>query len=672
MEGIKEDMNRNIKEGKRENEKAMQRVKNCIHTGHLTSLLAAICIVCMLCAGCGERKDEKTETAQSASDSDMVAASEDMATPQDIVDKDMVPVYGESIKDGTYSVTVDSSSSMFQVTACELHVEQGRMTAAMTMGGTGYLYVYMGLGEEAVQASESDYIAFTENADGTHTFTVPVEALDMGIDCTAFSRKKQKWYDRVLVFRADSLPQDAFAESMLTTVESLELSDGTYTVAVELSGGSGKAYVESPTTLTVKDGIAYATITWSSPNYDYMLLDGDEMYMPINTEGNAVFEIPVGMFDREIPVKASTSAMSTPHEIEYTLYFDSGTITSAAHSMELDYAEQFAVDYGEDGYIRITIAGTDRYLLVPEGLEIPEDLEEDVVVLQQPLSHMYLAATSAMDLIRATGGMASVSFSGTDADGWYIEEARQAMESGDIVYAGKYSAPDFEQLLAGQCDIAVESTMILHTPEIREQLEEVGIPVLIEHSSYESHPLGRMEWIKLYGVLLGREAEAEAYFDSQVAAVEDILEQESTGKTVAFFYITPNGAVNVRKPGDYVSKMIALAGGEYVFSDLADEEENSLSTMTIQMERFYEQAKDADCLIYNSTVDGELDSMKDLLAKSELFKDFKAVKNGNVWCTGRNMFQESTCIGVMISDIHTVLENESAEDSDLTYLHRIL
>lgn len=642
-----------------------------VHTGRQAVLVTAICIMGMLCAGCGRSKEQTTVDMDNASESDMVASSDDMATPQDIVDEDMVPVYGESIKDGIYPVTVDSSSSMFQITACELHVEQGRMTAAMTMGGTGYLYVYMGSGEEAVKASESDYIAFTENADGTHTFAVPVEALDMGIDCTAFSKKKEKWYDRVLVFRADSLPQSAFVEDMLTTAASLKLSDGTYTVAAELSGGSGRAYVESPAELTVKDGRAYATITWSSPNYDYMLVD-DEKYMPINTEGNAVFEIPVSVFDRAIPVKASTSAMSTPHEIEYTLYFDSGTIISAAHSMKLDYAEQFAVDYSEDGYIWITIAGTERYLLVPEGLEAPQNLEEGIVVLQQPLSHMYLAATSAMDLIRATGGMASVSFSGTDADGWYIEEARQAMESGDIVYAGKYSAPDFERLLAGHCDIAVESTMILHTPEIREQLEAVGIPVLIEHSSYESHPLGRMEWVKLYGVLLGREAEAEAYFDSQVAAVKDILEQESMGKTVAFFYITPNGAVNVRKSGDYVSKMIALAGGEYIFSDLTDEEENSLSTMTIQMESFYEQARDADCLIYNSTVDGELHSMEELLAKSELLRDFKAVKNGNVWCTGKNMFQESTCIGAMISDIHTVLENESAEDSDLTYLHRIL
>lgn len=340
-------------------------------------------------------------------------------------------------------------------------------------------------------------------------------------------------------------------------------------------------------------------------------------------------------------------------------------------SLELQYAEQFTVDYYDGGYALITIAETDRYMVIPEGMEEPEGLDADITVLKRPFDHIYLAATSAMDLIRAVDGLDFVAFSGAKEEDWYIEEAKAAMKNGDIRFAGKYNAPDFELLLEGGCNLAVESTMILHNPEIKEQLEQVGIPVLVERSSYENHPLGRMEWIKLYGVLLDREQEASDFFDRQAAAVSDVLEQEETGLTVAFFYVTPNGSVNVRKSGDYVAKMIALAGGEYVFSDLEDENENALSTMTIQMEEFYSRAKDADYLIYNSAIDGTLPDLDALFDKSELFREFKAVQNGNVFCTEQNMFQQSTGFGDMILDIHSILTDEDVEDDALKYLYRL-
>lgn len=266
---------------------------------------------------------ENTETAEENS---QVASSDEMADVADVVEEGMTPVYAAELKDGVYPVTVDSSSSMFSITSCELTVENGTMTAVMTMGGTGYLQVFMGIGEEAVKAEEDTYIPYVENENGEHTFTVPVEALDMGIDCSAFSKRKEKWYDRVLVFRADSLPQEAFVNQTIVTVESLSLEDGTYTVEVQLEGGSGKATVESPTTLKVENGKAYATIIWSSSNYDYMVVE-EEKYEPINTQGNSTFEIPVAGFDRKLSVSADTTAMSTPHEIEYTLYFDSNSIT---------------------------------------------------------------------------------------------------------------------------------------------------------------------------------------------------------------------------------------------------------------------------------------------------------------------------------------------------------
>lgn len=340
------------------------------------------------------------------------------------------------------------------------------------------------------------------------------------------------------------------------------------------------------------------------------------------------------------------------------------------HSMELIYANQFAVDCYKGGYQRITIADSDTYLVVPEGAEIPMGVPETVAILQQPLDRIYLVATSAMDLFRELDAIDNIRLSGTDSAGWYIEEAKEALEDGRMLYAGKYSAPDYECILSEGCDLAVESTMIYHTPEVKEQLEMFGIPVLVERSSYESHPLGRMEWIKLYGALLGKEDAADAFFNQQMEMLAPILNQENTGKTVAFFYITSNGAVNVRKSGDYIAKSIGMAGGIYALGELT-EEENALSTMTIQMETFYKEAWDADVLIYNSTIDGELQTMDELLAKSSFLKDFKAVQEGNVWCTGKNLFQESLGLGELILDIYTILTADDLDTLEPIYLHRL-
>ncbi|WP_368220882.1 ABC transporter substrate-binding protein, partial [Anaerotruncus rubiinfantis] len=283
---------------------------------------------------------------------------------------------------------------------------------------------------------------------------------------------------------------------------------------------------------------------------------------------------------------------------------------------------------------------------------------------------IYLVATSAMCLFDALGALDSIRLSGTKAGDWYIENARQAMENGEILYAGKYSAPDYELILSGGCGLAVESTMVNHVPEVREKLEELGIPVLIDQSSYESHPLGRTEWIKLYGALLGKEALAQRLFDEQAAYLEEAAGAENTGKTVAFFYISSSGYAVARKSGDYVTKMIELAGGNYIFADLGDPE-TATSTVTLEMEQFYATAKDADYIIYNSTIDGELATVEELVAKNGLLRDFKAVRNGNVWCTDKNLFQETIQLGLMISDIRRMLTGQVADTDELHYMYRL-
>ena len=336
-------------------------------------------------------------------------------------------------------------------------------------------------------------------------------------------------------------------------------------------------------------------------------------------------------------------------------------------SMDLVYAEKFAVDYYEDGYALITVNQDMQYLLVPEGMEAPEDLAEGIAVLQQPVDHIYLVASAVMGMFVSMDALDSVRFSGLQESGWYIEEAREAMEAGDILYAGKYSTPDYEQILAEGCGLAVENTMIYHTPEVKEQLENFGIPVLVDYSSYEAEPLGRTEWVKLYGLLIGKEEAAEEAFQSEMEAFQSIQESEEDigdEKSVAFFYITVNGEANVRKSSDYLAKMIDMAGGEYIFRNLGDEESAS-STETMQMEEFYAGAKDADYIIYNSTIDGELSSLDELLAKSPLLKDFKAVESGNVFCTTRDLYQSSMELGTIISDIHSMLTDRT----DMTYIY---
>ena len=270
-----------------------------------------------------------TSIAHSAfADSPAVADASQMAAMEGVVESGMRPVYAEDLVDGEYDIAFKCSSSMFRIDSALLKVHDGQMEAVLTMGSKSFLYVWSGSAEEAAAAPESAWIAPVEAEDGRQTYTIPVEALDAPIPCAAYSKNKELWYDRTLLFRADSLPMEAFREGFFTTSGSLGLKDGDYTAAVTLAGGSGRAKVESPAALTVEDGLCTARIVWGSKNYDYMKV-GETQYFPVNTEGNAAFEIPVLWFDRLMPVIADTVAMSEPHEIAYTLLFDSTSLEAA-------------------------------------------------------------------------------------------------------------------------------------------------------------------------------------------------------------------------------------------------------------------------------------------------------------------------------------------------------
>ena len=338
------------------------------------------------------------------------------------------------------------------------------------------------------------------------------------------------------------------------------------------------------------------------------------------------------------------------------------------NAMELSYAKEFTVNYYENNFTLISITDGSHFLLVPEGNEAPDDLPEEVTLLYQPLDQIYLVASAVMDMFASIDGIDLLRFSALQEENWYVEEAKTAMKTGRLLYAGKYSTPDYELILAEGCDLAIENTMILHTPEVKEQLEKFGIPVLVDYSSYEKTPQGRMEWVKLYGLLAGKETEAEQVFEEQVKEIESVSSDGESGKTVAFFYITTSGGVNVRKSSDYLPKMIDLAGGTYIFRDLGDEDNMASSTMTMQMEDFYAAAQNADYLIYNSAIEGELTSVEDIIEKNPIMKKFKAVKEDHVYCTTKNLYQSSMELGTMISDIHKMLNDETGT---MTYLFKL-
>ncbi len=334
----------------------------------------------------------------------------------------------------------------------------------------------------------------------------------------------------------------------------------------------------------------------------------------------------------------------------------------------LTYAEEFHIYQYSDGFSLIDVNEGGQYLLVPEGMDAPENLPEDMYVLYKPLDTIYLAATSAMSLFDSAGALDHIALSGTSQEGWEIPNAVKQMEEGSLVYAGKYSEPDYELLLSSGCDLAIESTMILHTPKVQEMLENMGIAVFIDRSSYETHPLGRTEWIKVYGEMTDHQEEAAAFFEDQVQVLTELKDYPDTEKTVVFFYLSTDGTAVVRASSDYIPKLIELAGGTYVFSSLTEEDSNKAS-VSLTMEEFYASAIDADYLIYNAAIDEPITTREELVEKNALFADFKAVQEDNVWCADKYFYQATDIISEMIRDLNHML-NESDTD-DMTFLKKV-
>ena len=336
-------------------------------------------------------------------------------------------------------------------------------------------------------------------------------------------------------------------------------------------------------------------------------------------------------------------------------------------TLDLQRATEYSVYRYEGGYDLVDIHDHQRFLLVPEDGTVPEGLDADIIVLQKPIDRIYLAATATMAMFYSRGAQDNIRMSSIKEDAWTFDEPKEDMKAGKIIYAGKYSAPDYETMLDEECDLAIESTMIDHTPEVQEMIEDLGIPVLVDRSSYESDPMGRAEWIRLYGVLTDHEEEADAFFDEQMASIKELDDFKNTEKTVAFFYISSDGKAVVRRSTDYIPKMIEIAGARYIFKDLDDE--SGRTSIDMSMETFYDTAVDADYVIYNGSIDGSVKSLADLKAKDPVIEKMTAVQNGNCWVTGSSMYQRTDIVADMILDFHKLFSED--DPTDLKYIQKL-
>ncbi|MGN1073826.1 MAG: ABC transporter substrate-binding protein [Eubacteriales bacterium] len=354
---------------------------------------------------------------------------------------------------------------------------------------------------------------------------------------------------------------------------------------------------------------------------------------------------------------SATTAEAAEESYDGKLVFD--------HSMELQYAKCFSVDYYKGGYKWIRTVRGASVLVVPDGMSVPEGIDEDTFVLMQPAGNILVSSTPVTSLIHAVGALDAISLTTYDADSWYIEDVKNAILDGDLTYIGDYKAPDFEMITDSGCTFAIFSTML--TDDVAAQLDQLGIYVMLDASADEDHPLARVEWAKLYGAMFGCEEQAEEVFNTQASYVEEIAKLEDSDKTVAIFYITSKGKLYARNADDYMAKMVDLAGGEYALSDVGVGE---TGTVNMEMEAFYDKAKDADYIIYIYSLGGKPETMEEFLSRSEVLSEMKAVKEGNVWCTTPDFFQIQDTIGSMINDIHLMLEADADTDA-LTYLKRL-
>lgn len=591
------------------------------------------------------------------------------------------------IPDGSYWIRVSMTGGSGRASISSptgFYVKDGQATADIHWSSASYDYMKL----DGVR-----YNAFTDAA-GHSAMTIPVSTLDTAIpvlaDTTAMSKPYEIEY------------QLSFDGSAL-----LPMADASMAEAHPLPTDEVNRAMQSATTQ-----VADAETSGSVEGSGNRTTAGEHR---VAVEGDGQAEN-----GQSGTVGESSVQWSAAPEIDGLMFIS---------SEKNDVAEYFRLSVYEDAsgakyQLLETAGGLHRYLIVPADAQVSNRKSDhftaraseansankekkgdalELTVLQQPLTTTYVAASAVMASLCDLGAVSQIRFSGLREEGWYVDEARTAMKKGSMLFAGKYSEPDYETLLREGCDLALESTMIYRSPEVIEKLSALGIPVYIDYSSYEPHVLGRLEWIRVYGALFDHEEKAQQWYASErdrIRAIQKDAETSSgeasqSGKsteksetktsrnskneassigsssgsagtdttadlrpTVVYFYVNSSGQIQVRQPHDYIPELLELAGARYLAPDMSSLGGSRKSNVTVSLEDFYSSCRDADYLIYSATLDRPLSSIQELLGKNALFADFKAVKEGHVYTTDKDFYQLSDRMADFAEDVRRMLQGQ--------------
>ena len=672
-------------------------------------IVLLLSVVASLLSGCGDRRgaadasmpkssqivgesDASGHTQLYSGDSDKSSSDADLSAAQSSTVRATATglrSFSElsEIPDGSYWIRVSMTGGSGRASISSptgFYVKDGQATADIHWSSASYDYMKL----DGVR-----YDAFTDAA-GHSVMTIPVSALDTSIpvlaDTTAMSKPYEIEY------------QLSFDGSAL-----LPMTDASMAEAHALPSDEVNRTMQSATTQVADTGSsdsAGGSENRTTAGENRVAVEGDGQAE--NGQSGAVGE--------------SSVHWSAAPEIDGLRFIS---------SEKNDVAEYFRLSVYEDAsgakyQLLETAGGLHRYLIVPADAQVSDqkgghftaraseansaNKEKkgdalELTVLQQPLTTTYVAASAVMAPLCDLGAVSQIRFSGLREEGWYVDEARTAMEKGSMLFAGKYSEPDYETLLREGCDLALESTMIYRSPEVIEKLSALGIPVYIDYSSYEPHVLGRLEWIRVYGALLGHEEEAQQWYqtecdriraiqkDAETSSGEASQSGKSTEKsetktsrnskneassigsssgsagtdttadlrpTVVYFYVNSSGQIQVRQPHDYIPELLELAGARYLAPDMSSLSGSRKSNVTVSLEDFYSSCRDADYLIYSATLDRPLSSIRELLGKNALFADFKAVKEGHVYTTDKDFYQLSDRMADFAEDVRRMLQGQ--------------
>lgn len=620
--------------------------------------MLAVIVLVVLLSGCGARRGaadvSATKSAQIVEETDVFGHAQRYGGDSDKSSSEAtvngLQSFSElsEIPDGSYWIRVSMTGGSGRASISSptgFYVKDGQATADIHWSSASYDYMKL----DGVR-----YDAFTDAA-GHSAMTIPVAALNTAIpvlaDTTAMSKPYEIEYE--LSFDGSAL---------------LPMADASMTEAHALPTDELQRTMQSATTQVADAGSSGSSVQWSAaPEIDGLTF--------VSSEKNDVAEyFRLSIYEDASGVKYQLLETAGGLHRYLIVPAEAQGAAKSSVSAESEVSSRAGTEENQGGK-KPAKSGTEAELhftaRASEANSANKEKKGDALeltVLQQPLTTTYVAASAVMAPLCDLGAVRQIRFSGLREESWYVDEARAAMKEGTMLFAGKYSEPDYETLLREGCDLALESTMIYRAPEVTEKLNALGIPVYIDYSSYEPHVLGRLEWVRVYGALFGHEEKAQQWYQTERDRIRTIQKTaEKSSPTVVYFYVNASGQIQVRQPNDYIPELLELAGARYLAPDMSGLSGSRKSNVTVSLEDFYSSCKDADYLIYSATLDRPLSSIQELLGKNALFADFKAVKEGHVYTTDKDFYQLSDRMADFAEDVSRMLQGQG----DMHFLKKV-